>query len=203
MKKLQLVNLEATDNIISTECWEAVNQYSPATAIFTDFKDNKALVIDGETLATTALQMMMSSHVRMKIVVSKQDDFLGIIGTNELSEQYIMSKLSKSTGRDEVLVKDLMIPKYRLQSFEYNELQSANVGDVVSTLAHDTHRHCLVLDRAKHEIRGVISASDVARKLRINANIHNEYSFSSLYRDLQKHADYAAPYVDQRHEIMA
>ena len=62
MKKLQLVNLEATDNIISPEQFEEINLESPAVEIFTDFKVHKALMIDGETMAITALQLMLKDH---------------------------------------------------------------------------------------------------------------------------------------------
>ena len=100
MKKLHLVNLEATDNIITPEQFEEINLASPAVEIFTDFKVHKALMIDGETMAVTALQLMLKTHVRMNIVVAENDDFIGIISTNELSEQHIVAKLSKGIARD-------------------------------------------------------------------------------------------------------
>ncbi|MGB2740951.1 MAG: CBS domain-containing protein [Cognaticolwellia sp.] len=181
MKKLHLVNLEATDNIISPEQFEEINLDSPAVEIFTDFKEHKALMIDGETMAITALQLMLKTHVRMNIVVAENDDFIGIISTNELSEQNIVAKLSKGIAREDVLVKDLMIPKSDFHAFDYNELLRASVGDVVSTLEDYQLRHCLVLDRESHHIRGVISSSDIARKLHINMDLNVKQSFGSVY----------------------
>jgi len=80
-----------------------------------------------------------------------------------------------------VLVKDLMIPKSDFHAFDYNELLHASVGDVVSTLENYQLRHCLVLDQESHHIRGVISSSDIARKLHINMDLNVKQSFGSVY----------------------
>lgn len=181
MKKLNLVNLAATDNIISPEQFQEINLKSPAVEIFTDFKDHKALMIDGDTMAITALELMIKTHVRMNIVVAEHDNFIGIISTNELSEQNIVAKLSKGITREDVLVKDLMIPKSDFHAFDYNELLRASVGDVVSTLENYQLRHCLVLDQKSHHIRGVISSSDIARKLHIHMDLNVKQSFGSVY----------------------
>lgn len=181
MKKLHLVNLEATDNIITPEQFEEINLASPAVEIFTDFKVHKALMIDGDTMAVTALQLMLKTHVRMNIVVAENDDFIGIISTNELSEQHIVAKLAKGIAREDILVKDLMIPKSDFHAFDYSELLRASVGDVVSTLENYQLRHCLVLDRESHHIRGVISTSDIARKLHMNMDLNIQQSFGSVY----------------------
>ncbi|AWB57936.1 MULTISPECIES: CBS domain-containing protein [unclassified Colwellia] len=181
MKKLHLVNLEATDNIITPEQFEEINLASPAVEIFTDFKVHKALMIDGDTMAVTALQLMLKTHVRMNIVVAENDNFIGIISTNELSEQHIVAKLAKGIAREDILVKDLMIPKSDFHAFDYSELLRASVGDVVSTLENYQLRHCLVLDRESHHIRGVISTSDIARKLHMNMDLNVQQSFGSVY----------------------
>tara|TARA_R110000787_G_scaffold93570_2_gene195871 strand:+ start:1373 stop:1948 length:576 start_codon:yes stop_codon:yes gene_type:complete len=181
MKKLHLVNLTATDNIVTPELFEEINLQSPAVKIFTDFKDHKALMIEGDTLAVTALQLMLKTHVRMNIVVSENNDFIGIISSNELSEQQIVAKLSKGVCREDVLVKDLMIPKSDFHAFDYSELLTASVSDVVSTLENYQLRHCLVLDRTSHHIRGVISSCDIARKLHMHMDLNIKQSFGSIY----------------------
>jgi hypothetical protein len=56
------------------------------------------------------------------------------------------------------------------------------VRDVLIALDNYKLRHCLVLDRANHHIRGVISSSDIARKLRLNINLSLENTFSSIYQ---------------------
>ena len=182
MKKLQLFNLDVTDNVISPDEFETTDLNSPATTIFTDFKKHEALVVESDTAAESALQLMLKTHVRMKLVVSKDDDFVGVISSNELTEQKILAQVSKSNSRKDVLVKDLMIPKYRLHAFDFDELQNATVNDVLKALDNYQLRHCLVLDRNSHHIRGVISLSDVVRKLKLNMNLSLENTFNSIYQ---------------------
>ncbi|MEW6989626.1 CBS domain-containing protein [Colwelliaceae bacterium 6441] len=81
------------------------------------------------------------------------------------------------------MVKDLMIPKYQLQAFEFDDLLTTTVEDIVFTLENNKLRHCLVLDSKNHHIRGVISSSDIARKLHINVKIDNEFSFNAIYEE--------------------
>ncbi len=182
MKKLHLFNLDVTDNVTSSQDLENTNLQSPASTIFTDFKQHEALMVENTMPAEQALSLMLQTHVRMKIVVSQEGDFLGIISTNELSEQKILAQVSKSNHRQDVLVQDLMIPKYRLHAFDFSELQNATVTDVLLALDNYKLRHCLVLDRVNHQIRGVISASDIARKLKLNINLNMDNTFSSLYQ---------------------
>ncbi|MFT5758445.1 MAG: CBS domain containing-hemolysin-like protein [Alteromonadaceae bacterium] len=181
MTNLQLFDLDLIDNIISPEDFNKISLASPATDIFTDFKKNKALVIEGDTDAVDALKLMLKAHVKMKIVVSKGHDFLGIISTNELSEQRIVAEVAKGSTRDEILVRDMMIPRYKLHALDYKELGSAKVNDVVTTLKNYGLRHCLVVDQANHHIRGLISSSDIARKLHLHIDIITKTSFRDIF----------------------
>ena len=94
-----------------------------------------------------------------------------------------MTEVAKGTQRHEVLVNDLMISRSDLHAFDYNELQNSQVSDVVNALKNYRLRHCLVLDREHHHIRGVISSSDIARKLNlpIPLDIHAKTSFSEIF----------------------
>ena len=155
---------------------------SPATDIFTDFKKHKALIIEDEIPAVDALELMAKTHVRMKIVMSKDNDFMGIISTKELTEQNIVTAVAKGSQRHEILVSDLMLLRSALHAFDFNELEKATVNDVVSALENYGLRHCLVLDREHHHIRGVISSSDIARKLHLPIDIYAKTSFSQVFK---------------------
>ncbi|MGV2872121.1 CBS domain-containing protein [Colwellia sp. E150_009] len=183
MKNLHLFDLDLIDHIVSPEHFEKTTLTSSAKTIFTDFKQHEALVIEEDTPATEVLNLMIKSHVTMKIVVSKNNDFLGIISTKELTERHIVTEVAKGIQRNEVLVNDLMISRSDLHAFDYNELQNSQVSDVVNALKNYRLRHCLVLDRKHHHIRGVISSSDIARKLNlpIPLDIHAKTSFSEIF----------------------
>jgi len=182
MKKLQLFDLDLIDKVISPEHFEQTTLASPAKDIFTDFKTHKALVIEDSTPAVESLNLMLQAHVRMQIVLSKNNDFMGIISTEELSERYIVAEVAKGSDRHEVLVSDLMVSRDTLHAFDFKELENATVNDVVAALENYGLRHCLVLDREYHHIRGVISSSDIARKLHLHIDIYGKSSFSHIFK---------------------
>ncbi|XQW84293.1 CBS domain-containing protein [Thalassotalea piscium] len=182
MKNLHLFGLDEVDNIVSPEYFEQTTLDSAASEIFTDFKKVVPLKIEGSTSAVEALKLMIKSHVQMKMVVTENDKFLGIISTKELTEQKIMSKVVKGTTRDEILVEELMLPRHCLSVFDYQELKRSKVRDVIFALEQNGLNHCLVVDRDTHQIRGVISSSDIARKLNLPVMLNNQNSFSRIFK---------------------
>lgn len=184
MKNLQLFDLERVDNIIAPEHFLQTTLYSPAIEVFTDFKHHEVLTIEANTLAVDALNLMIKAHVQMKVVVTDNHDFLGIITTSELSEQRIVAEVAKGNPRNEILVRDLMLPRASLHAFDYQEISHSKVTDVVNTLENYGLRHCLVVDRDQHHIRGLISSSDIARKLHLPVDIMSKSSFSHVYQAL-------------------
>ncbi|MGJ8692881.1 MAG: CBS domain-containing protein [Thalassotalea sp.] len=182
MKNLHLFDLEKVDDIVSPEYFEQTTINSPATEIFTDFKYNVPLKIEASTLAVDALNLMMKSHVQMKIVVSESDEFLGVISTIELTEQHIVKEVAKGTPRSEIEVADMMLPRRCLFVFDYQELKKSKVSDVILALEKNGLNHCLVVDRQSHQIRGVISSSDIARKLHLPIMLNNKNSFSRIFK---------------------
>ncbi|GAA5142398.1 CBS domain-containing protein [Thalassotalea piscium] len=183
MKNLHLFDLEKVDNIIAPKYFEPTTLYSPATTIFTDFKLNSPLKVKANTLAVDVLDLMMKSHVQMKIVVSDSDEFLGIVSTKELSEQRLISEVAKGTPRNEILVEELMLPRNCLSVFDYQELERSKVCDVIFALEQNRLNHCLVVDREHHQIRGVISSSDIARKLHLPLKLNYQNSFNRVFEE--------------------
>jgi predicted transcriptional regulator len=184
MKTLSLLDLEKIDNIATPEQIQEVHINSPAISIFTDFHQNKPLMIDAATLAVDAINLMLKEHVHMKIVVTAEEDFLGVISSNEVSDQNIMAKITHGFSRDDLLVSDVMIPRSSLYAFSFEELKRAKVNDVIQALKHYKVRHCLVLDQEHHHIRGVISSSDIARKLKLPITIDVTTSFSKIFNSV-------------------
>ena len=88
-------------------------------------------------------------------------------------------------SRGELLVSDFMHPRESLKCFDYNELANATVSDVLETQKNNHQQHCLVIDREKHEIRGLISARDVARLIQRSFDIEEHLSFEALFKELE------------------
>lgn len=68
----------------------------------------------------------------------------------------------------DVLVKDIMTPRERLDVICMADLQKARVGDVVATLQAQGRQHALVVERRGDQsqvLRGLISTSQIGRQL--------------------------------------
>lgn len=184
MHTLPLYKTEQIDKLAWPTVQRQINLHSPALSIVTDFTEQTPQVIDSDTAAVALESLMKHSHVKMKIVLDKHQQFAGIVTLADLTEQRILQKVASGIERHELTAQDFMQPKTALQSFDYAQLVNARVGDVVETLKDNGQHHCLVTDRGAHEIRGVISVSDIARTLRLPLDIYAQPSFSALSRIL-------------------
>lgn len=181
MSKLHLYNVEPIDDLVSPEDHEDITLRSPATLVFTDFKQVNPLVIESDTTALEAESLMQKSHVRLKIVVDSQNQFLGIVSLDNLHNQEIVKKIANGVSRENLLVTDFMIPKISLMAFDFDELGNANIGDLISALKGSGQQHCLAVDRNEHNIRGVISASDIARSMMLPIDIGTSANFNNIF----------------------
>lgn len=183
MKTLPLYNTETIDTLVWPEEQYAVSAKTPALTIFTDFRQHRPRVIDSNVKAIDLEHMMKRSHVKLKLVLDGEGKFIGVVSLYDLSEENILKKINKNTPRQELLVTDFMHPRQSLKCFDYNELSKASVGDVLETQKDNHQQHCLVIDRDRHEIRGLISARDVARLLSRSVDIESHLSFELLFNE--------------------
>lgn len=154
---------------------------SSALEVFTDFSRVEPQVINSDTTAADARKLMIQAHVRLKFIVDRNGDFIGTISADDLLDRKIVQKVALGVKRDEMTVADLMQPKRDLAALDINEIQKASIGDVVSLLQNSHQRHCLVQDKVSHKIRGIFSASDISRKLKLPIEIHEQSSFSAVF----------------------
>ena len=182
MKNLNMMPLDTTDHLVHPEEFDEVTLYSSALTIFTDFKEHQPVVIEGDTAAIQAEFLMRKAHVRLKLVVDRGDELIGTISLNELDEQNFIQHLRKGVCRQDILVRDLMLPRARIKAISYRELKTASVDDVIHTLQQNHQQHCLVLDPDQHHIRGIISASDITRRLHMPLVIEKPPTFIDIFQ---------------------
>jgi len=60
-------------------------------------------------------------------------------------------------------------------------VKKASISDVIDILQDNGEQHCLMIDREKHHIRGVFSASDISRKLHLPIDIQEKSSFYRVF----------------------
>ncbi len=182
MKKLTLYPVSSIDQLAQPEAPVQLTLDSPALEFFTDFSHSQPLVIHDSASAVEAREMMIKTHVRLKLVVIAGGDFAGVISADDLSEQNILQRaIAMRANRGDLRVRDLMTPKGELLALSIDEVSRVSIGDVVAMLKDNYQQHCLVLDPASHKIRGIFSASDISRKLKLRIDIRDQSNFYKVF----------------------
>ncbi|GAA0395088.1 hypothetical protein GCM10009133_00300 [Cocleimonas flava] len=182
MKKMNLHPLNRVEHLVRPEDFDEITLSSPAVSVFTDFKKHMPLMIESDISAVQAKYLMQKTHVRLQIAVDREGELLGTISLDQLSDQNLLKEHTKGRDREDVLVRDLMTPREDIMALEYKELMASTIGDVVETLKKDGVQHFLVVEPNKHQIRGIISTSDIARRLHIPLDIETKTaSFADVF----------------------
>lgn len=148
---------------------EQVSMDDPMSAVMTDFKVVTAYTIFPLETIEAAREKMIHRGVRMLLVVDDMNQILGLITSTDLTGEKPMQVVqTQGIRHSDVMVKDIMTPRERLQVLCVDDLQSARVGDVVTTLKAHGRQHALVVERTQDRaqiLRGMFSISQINRQL--------------------------------------
>lgn len=167
------------DHLLSPESInQLVNLRSPAVEVMTDFSAVSPVTILESIAIDEALERMKSQHVRMLFVTSAAGKFCGVITAQDIMGNKVMVYMSShSVGREEVNVSHIMLDKLHLRSLTFDQVQHSRIGDIMLTLKSSGDQHLLVVDESSlgiKRIRGIISASDISRKLKVGFDVMYE-----------------------------
>ena len=148
---------------------ERVTLEDPAVNVMTDFKSITAVIIlSGDTLEE-AHRRMIQRGVRLLLVVDQNRRVAGVItATDILGEKPMQAVTQRGMRREELIVRDIMTPRERLEMVDIGEVRSSRVGHIVTTLKRSGRQHALVAERdaaGRSNVRGVFSATQIARQL--------------------------------------
>jgi CBS-domain-containing membrane protein len=148
---------------------ERIGLDTPALEVMTDFSKVTAYTISPLETIEAARLRMIHHGVRMLLVVDEQNLILGLITATDLTSEKPMQVIqTQGIRHSDVLVKDIMTPRERLEVICIDDLKTAVVGDVVATLQAQGRQHALVADRhadRSQTLRGLFSASQIGRLL--------------------------------------
>lgn len=184
MTDLKLHGLARADHLVTPIEQGTVKLGSPALGIVTDFRCHEPVAFSGSMRAADASRLMALTRARLRLVVDERGEFLGVVTDRDLCESRLMMRVAAGEHRDQILVRDLMCHRRDLSAFEYEELAEASVRDVLDALHDSGCRHCLVVDSGTHSIRGLIAASDIARRLRMEVEFDSRPTFSAIFAAL-------------------
>ncbi len=188
MKDITLFAVNNIAHLVQPDEFNELSPASPALEIFTDFKHHRPLTIEGSTPAIEVEMLMRKAHVKMKMVVDADNEFIGTISLDDLDEQHFLAMIANGYDRHDIMVSDLMSPKQHILALSLVQLEQANINDVIKALRQSGQQHCLVVDPSGHQIRGLISASDVARRLHIPIRIERIPTFVDIFSSVRRPA---------------
>ncbi len=182
MNTLKLYDIHDVDKLAWPDRIQVVDAESPALAVLTDFKQQKPLIVNHNMRAVDIPGLMRRQHVRLKLVVDDYEEFLGVVSLDDLQEEEILKKVAFGYDRCELGATDFMKSRHAMKALDIAELEHVRLGDLLHLLRAVREQHCLVVDRQSHCVRGVISASDIARKMKLPLVPGRDASFERVYR---------------------
>jgi CBS-domain-containing membrane protein len=148
---------------------EQVGADDPATQVMTDFQVVTAYTIFPLETIEDARAKMIHRGVRMLLVVDDMNHILGLITATDLTGEKPMQVVQNQGIRhSDVMVKDIMTPRERLEVLCMDDVQKACVGDIAATLRSHGRQHALVVDRTPDRsqmLRGMFSISQIGKVL--------------------------------------
>lgn len=147
-----------------------VSLEDPAIEVMTDFTKVTAISVNPCANLEQARERMISSGVQMLFVTNQYHEVLGLITVNDLSGPKPMQVLSENGGKmEDVMVRDIMTPRLKLEALEFTEIQKSRVGDLLETFKRMGRQHALVVEydtaSDKQIIRGVLSTTQFSKQL--------------------------------------
>ena len=138
----------------------------PAFSVMTDLKQVPAATTTREEPIEDARAVMKRRGVRLLFVLDAQSSVVGIItATDLLGVKPMQFMQSRGVTHAEVQVRDIMTPAARLDALALLDVAQMRVGHIVATLKAVRRQHLTVAEDGGSRVRGLFSASQVARQL--------------------------------------
>ena len=147
---------------------ERVSLDDPAFAVMTDLREVRAATTTPSELMSRAHAQMIQRGVRLLFVLDREGGVVGVItATDLLGEKPMRFMQARGVSHAEILVEDIMTPASMLEAMSMLDVAQMRVGHVVATLKAVGRKHLMVSEENGRRVRGLFSASQVARQLGI------------------------------------
>jgi CBS domain containing-hemolysin-like protein len=149
---------------------ERVKDSDPAVDCMTDLRQVALLMVSPTTPLNLALERMVKGGVRMLLVVDPDGHVRGVITSRDIQGEKPLKIMEKMGGtRDELLVRDIMTMRGKLNVLMMDDVLGAKVGDIIATLKQVDRQHAMVVDTdpdsGQLALRGIFSLSQIGRQL--------------------------------------
>jgi len=138
----------------------------PAFSVMTDLREVSAATTRPDETIDAAQAVMIRRGVRLLFVIARDGSVAGVITTTDLlGEKPVRFMQSRGVAHADILVEDIMTPASMLEALSLLDVAQMRVGHIVATLKEAGRRHLLVSEDNGRRVRGIFSASQVARQL--------------------------------------
>jgi CBS domain-containing protein len=138
----------------------------PAFSVMTDLREVSAATTRPEETIDAAHAQMIRRAVRLLFVCDADGAVVGVLtATDLLGEKPVRFMQSRGVSHAEVLVEDIMTPASMLEALSIIDVAQMRVGHIVATLKSVGRKHLMVSEDGGRRIRGLFSASQLARQL--------------------------------------
>jgi CBS domain-containing protein len=165
---LNLTRLEARARVAEPMTPGRVTLDDPAFSVMTDLREVSAATTRPEETIDTAHAIMIRRGVRLLFVLDRDGTVAGVItATDLLGEKPVRFMQARGISHAEVLVEDIMTPASMLEALSILDAAQMRVGHIVATLKAVGRKHLMVSEEGGRRVRGLFSASQIARQLGI------------------------------------
>ena len=145
---------------------ERVNLDDPAFSVMTDLREVRAATTTPSELMSRAHAQMIQRGVRLLFVIDREGGIVGVItATDLLGEKPIRFMRERGVSHTEITVADIMTPASMLEALPLQDVAQMRVGHIVATHKAVRRQHLMVAEEGGKRVRGLFSASQVARQL--------------------------------------
>lgn len=146
-----------------------VGLFDSAASVMTDLSKVSLVVTRPNMSMETANSKMIRYGIRMLVVLNSSDNVAGLLTASDILGEKPMRFLKEMGGTSaDIMVSDLMTPQSELEVMRIEDVQKAQVGEVVATLKKARRQHGLVVSEGadgRQIVCGIFSTSQIARQL--------------------------------------
>lgn len=140
-----------------------------ALTVMTDLRKTTPFTIEPTASIEDTNRKMIANAVRLLFVTDSDENLLGIVTYSDLWGDAPVRYMKEHGGtRADIMVRDIMTVKDRLNALRLQDVSRASVGDIMQTMNILGRQHTLVMettDTGESIIRGIFSTSQIARQV--------------------------------------
>ena len=148
---------------------ERVKLSDPATNVMTDLSKVAVVSVRAKTSMDKANAKMIRYGVRTLLVLDESDQVAGLLTASDVLGEKPMRFLQNMGGTHaDIMVRDIMTTQRELEVLTIEDVQNAQVGEIVATLKKSHRQHMLVASEGtdgKQAVCGLFSLTQIARQL--------------------------------------